>query len=87
MTSETGRRFWKLYDRLPRHVREQAKEVFRRWRADPFDSSLEFKRLAGKSEIWSARVGLHYRVVGRRVGNHMVWDWIGPHGDYDTRIR
>ena len=87
MTSGTIKKFWRLYGRLPTHVQEQAKIVFRRWRADPFDRSLEFKQLAGRPGVWSVRIGLHHRAVGRRVGNHIVWDWIGPHDGYDTRIR
>ena len=87
MTSGTVKRFWRLFHRLPAHVQEQAKEVFRRWRDDPFDRGLEFKQLAGRPGLWSVRIGLNHRAVGTRTGNHVEWNWIGPHDGYDTRIR
>ena len=84
MTSRTGKRFRRLFRRLPEHVRRQAIAAYALWRADPFHPSLNFKRLRGSRTLWSVRVGLHHRAVGRRTGDRVTWFWIGPHDGYDT---
>ena len=42
-----------------------------------------FKKLDHRNGIYSARVGIGYRVLGRFEGEDIVWFWIGSHGDYD----
>lgn len=51
--------------------------------SDPSHPGLVFKKLAGSSDLWSVRVGLKYRAVGRRTGDAIKWHWIGPHGEFD----
>ncbi len=29
------------------------------------------------------RVGIHYRALGVRTDDEIVWFWIGSHADYD----
>jgi hypothetical protein len=41
---------------------ELARKSCRLWLANPFHPSLQFKPVEG--DLWSARVGLHYRTVG-----------------------
>jgi hypothetical protein len=39
--------------------------------------------------FWSARIGMHYRVVGidaETVSDGIVWFWIGTHADYDKLV-
>lgn len=46
---------------------------------------MQFNRLAGN--VWSVRVGDHYRAVTRRDGGLIVWFWIGTHEEYNNLIR
>ena len=36
--------------------------------------------------LYSARVGMGYRVVGIREGGTVIWFWIGTHADYDQLL-
>jgi len=38
-------------------------------------------------EVYSVRVGLHYRALGTAVDDGIIWFWIGTHADYDKLIR
>ncbi len=49
-------------------------------KADERHPSLHLKR-TGK--YWSARVGLHHRVLGVATQSGILWFWIGTHSEYD----
>jgi hypothetical protein len=85
MRSRRTRRFRDLYSRLPAEVRRQADEAYRLWKADMRHPSVRFKSLPELGrDVYSARVGAHYRAVGHFERNgDFVWDWIGSHADYD----
>ena len=65
--------FWELYHALPVEVRALADK--------------NFALLKKVGPFWSARVGLHYRVLARERPEGLVWFWIGPHAAYDVLIR
>jgi hypothetical protein len=75
--------FWELYSALPENVRQQARHAYALFQQDPHHSSLRFRQVHPTRPIFSARVGLHYRVVGTREGNDIFWFWIGSHSEYD----
>jgi len=75
--------FWRLYHALPAEVRATARKNYRLWQANAFHPSLHFKPI-GKPN-WSARVGDHYRAIGRFIDNDFIWEWIGSHAEYDKR--
>ena len=82
LRSLTSSSFWKGYGELPESVRKLADRNYAIWLNDPRHRSLRFKPF-GKNQ-WSARVGDHYRAVGRFVdGNTFLWTWIGSHEDYN----
>ena len=60
--------FWRLYRALPADKRLLAKKTYRLWSANSFHPSLRFKPI-GKPN-WSARVGDHYRAVGKFSGKN-----------------
>jgi hypothetical protein len=35
---------------------------------------------------WSARVGDHYRAVGKFTPGFFLWEWIGTHEEYNKRF-
>jgi hypothetical protein len=76
-------RFWDCYQRLPAEIQELADREYERWRDDPTYPSLQFKKVY---ELWSARVGLHYRALAVEDGADLVWVWIGTHAEYDHLI-
>lgn len=76
-----SRKFRRCLESLPEHVQALAYESFLLWKRDPGHPSLQFKKVSGDN--WSARVGLHYRAIGRFVRNGFLWEWIGTHGEYD----
>ena len=85
MTSRTHRRFWHEFNRLPAHVQCLAREKFQLWLRDPFHPSMQFKPLVGN--VWSVRIGDHYRAVAQKHGDLVVWFWIGTHEDYNNFVR
>jgi hypothetical protein len=55
---------------------------------NPFHGSLQFKRVNRRGDVWSARVGDDYRVLGVRVqSDEIVWFWIGTHAEYDLELK
>lgn len=75
--------FWKLYGRLPADVRELADKSFELLKSDPRHPSLHFKKIG---ELWSVRIGAHYRALAMEVEGGMYWFWIGTHADYDNIV-
>jgi hypothetical protein len=75
------------YRVLPEHVREQARQAYALFQQDPHHPSLRFRRVHPTRPIFSARVGIDYRVVGIRDGNDIFWFWIGSHSEYDRLLK
>jgi hypothetical protein len=73
--------FWARYRALPASVRELADRAFARLKTDPRHPSLHFKRVGN---LWSVRVGLHYRAIGVEAPDGVLWFWIGTHAEYDN---
>jgi len=76
--------FWKLYRNLPTNIRKLARKNYQLWCEEAFHPSLSFKKIGRKK--WSARVGIHYRAVGKFEADGFVWDWIGTHAEYDRLV-
>jgi hypothetical protein len=83
LKSRTQRSFWRLYAALPSEIRAQARAAYTRFMTDPGHPSLRFKKLAGRDNVWSVRIGADYRAVARRSGDTVEWFWIGTHNDFD----
>lgn len=76
-------RFWECYDALPQEVQRLADRCYELLRQDPQHPSLHFRQIG---RFWSARVGLHYRVLAVEDGDDLVWFWIGTHAEYDRLV-
>ena len=79
-------RFWRHYRRLPREVQELADKGFELLKADPYHPSLHFKRIGGAKQLWSVRVGAHYRALALEKSEGIVRFWIGSHAGYDKIV-
>lgn len=71
---------------LPPDARRQAVAAYRLFLEDPFHLGLQFKRIGRRRNIWSVRVGLHYRALGERNEDRVLWFWIGTHAEYDRLL-
>jgi len=76
----TSSDFWALYWELPADIRELADKNYEILKAYPRHPSLRLKRI---EELWSVRVGQHYRAIGIDAPEGIQWIWIGSHADYD----
>jgi hypothetical protein len=67
------RRFWDLFHALPEDIRELGVKNYQLWRSNPRHPSLHFRRLQGSIDLFSVRVGDHYRALGLLKADTMVW--------------
>ncbi len=79
-------RFWRHYRALPEQVKRVADRNFKQLKANPYHPSLHFKKVGRRKQLWSVRVGEHYRALGRDKPEGVVWFWIGTHADYDKLL-
>jgi len=87
MISHATADFWACFVKLPSCVQQTAKSAYVLWSADPRHPSLHFKPVPTAGEdVWSVRVGIHWRALGVRADGTMIWFWIGSHADYDRLI-
>ncbi len=76
-------KFWACYRALPKDVRDLADKNFELLKANSKHPSLHFKQIGN---LWSVRVGKHFRALGLNKKEGIVWFWIGSHADYDKLI-
>jgi hypothetical protein len=86
MRHATLPRFWRYYEQLPQEVRDLADKNFELLKVDPYHPSLHLKRVGRKRQLWSVRVGAHYRALGMDKPEGIVWFWIGTHAEYDRLL-
>jgi hypothetical protein len=86
MQSRTTRQFWRLFSDLPDDAQRDAKRAFRLFQSNPAHPGLQFKKLEGEDEIYSARIGLDYRALAVMKKDRVVWYWIGNHATYDRLV-
>ena len=83
MRHHASSKFRAAYEALPPNVRTLADKNFKLLKTDSRHPSLHFKRIG---ELWSVRVGEHYRALGTDVEDGILWVWIGSHADYDEIV-
>ena len=87
MISLTTDEFWTLYHELPQEIQDLADKSYALWLKNPSHPGLNFKKVLSSPDIYSARVGLSYRVLGELSGGTISWFWIGKHEVYDRKLR
>lgn len=75
--------FWKRYNALPPDIQTLADRAFDLLGNNPRHPSLHFKKLGN---VWSARVGSHYRALAVKGDDGFIWFWIGSHAEYDKLL-
>jgi hypothetical protein len=86
VTHLTLPRFWQLYNALPRDVRDLADKYYQLLASDSGHPSLHFKRVGRTKQLWSVRIGTHYRALAVDKPEGIVWFWIGTHAEYDALL-
>jgi hypothetical protein len=86
MQSRTARRFWRLFSDLPVDPQRDAKRAYRLFQSNPAHPELQFKKLGGEDDIYSARIGPEYRALAVVKKDRIVWYWIGNHSEYDRLV-
>lgn len=87
MKSKRSKNFKKAFDALPPAVQDEARDAYKQFAQDPSHPSLRFKKMEPTSKgFWEARVGLHYRAVGVKEDNVIVWFWIGSKEAFKTKF-
>jgi hypothetical protein len=76
----TSADFWSRYEQLPKEIGELAAKNGELLKENPPHPTLRLKRI---EELWSVRVGQHYRAIGIDAPEGIQWFWIGSHADYD----
>lgn len=87
LISRVNRNFRRDFARLDPAVQDRALEAYRLFLENPAHRTLRFGRVWPDDNLYSIRVDGGYRALGRRNGNEIEWDWIGPHDEYERRIR
>jgi len=86
VTSDTTREFRRRLAALSPDVRAYARRAYARWMRDPWHPSLQFKTIHQTLPIYSVRIGLHWRAIGVKRDDMIVWFWIGSHKHYDQKV-
>ncbi len=83
MKSRTNASFRKLFEQLPDDIRRLARQAYRIFLEDPHHPGLRFKPVHPRDPIYS----LHYRALGVKNGDEIVWFWIGSHAAYNRLLQ
>ncbi len=87
MNSKTTKHFRKMLAKLPKNIRQKAREAYKLFKQNPNHPSLRFKKIHDTEMIYSAHINIDYRAICALDGNEVVWFWIGPHDEYDRLIK
>lgn len=83
MRHYTSSDFWSLYEVLPADIQKLADKNYQLLRENSRHPSLRLKRI---EELWSVRIGQHYRAIGIDAPGGIQWIWVGSHAEYDKFI-
>ena len=86
MISRLSPEFREALGKLDPVTRRKARQAYQLFKNNPRHGSLNFKRLRGTGNHYSARIDDNYRVLGVVQGNAIIWYWVGPHDEYDRMI-
>jgi hypothetical protein len=85
MKSVTTERFRECYYKLPDYVKLATKKAYSKWKVNPFEMGLHFKKLH-PNEIYSVRITISYRALAVKEADTYIWFWIGSHAEYDKML-
>ncbi len=68
VNSNCTKRFWDLFNALPKEVQDLAVKSYHLWCNDPNHPSLHFRRLQGSPDRFTVRIGNHHRALASFEG-------------------
>ena len=74
------------YRQLDPEIQIKVRRARRLFLDNPRHGSLQFKRVRGRRNLYSARVDDNFRVLGELDGDTVTWHWVGPHDEYERMI-
>ena len=87
MKSEITENFLSLFRALPADAQKQTRAAYRLFLENPRHPGLQVKGINSKTpNLYSARIGDHYRAIGKLIGDTIYWDWLGTHEEYNKLI-
>ena len=86
MKSRVTHDFRDGFAKLPKHVQQQARRNYRRWKSNPSHPGLQFKKVHAGENVNSVRVGIGWRALYYLEADVYTWFWIGSHADYDKLL-
>ena len=86
MNSKTTKRFRQVLAKLSSNIRQQAKGTYKLFRENSHHPSLQFKKAHDTEPIYAVQININYRAVGVVENGKIVWFWIGPHAENDTKL-
>jgi hypothetical protein len=72
MRSRVTKDFRDLFAALPKQVQRQAEVAYALFKQNPRHPSLHFKPIKGRNTYYSARVGIHYRVLAYEDAGEII---------------
>ena len=79
MRIEATNTFFKLYRKLPNHIKEKTDKTLELFEANPSHPSLGHKKMAGTENIYEIRVSQNYRITYQKVNEVAYLRKIGTH--------
>ena len=79
MHLEATQTFLRLYQKLPRDIRERTQKALELLQTHPAHPSLGHKKMAGRKDIYEVRVSQNYRFTYQKVGDTAYLRKIGTH--------
>ena len=86
MISVASLEFLRAYTRLDPETRRKVRRAHQLFKHNPRHGGLQFKRVRGMDNVYSARIDNNYRALGELRGNVITWYWVGPHDEYERMI-
>ena len=86
MKSSFEPEFKKFSKKLPLDIRKKAEKAFKNLQ-ERFSRGLNLEKIKGHDTLYSIRIDDNYRALGHKLDDTVYWHWIGPHDEYERRIR
>lgn len=86
MISRLSPEFLETFRKLNPEIQRKVQRAYELFKDNPRHGGLQFKRVRGRRNLYSARVDDNFRVLGELNGDTVTWRWVGPHDEYERII-
>ena len=75
-----------MFAKLPKQIKNQTRNAYRKFKINPHYPSLRFKKIHPNLPIYSVRINKDYRAVGQLNEDTIIWFWVGSHAEYNMLL-